>query len=86
MELMATINGFDLLMLAVGYFGGFFITKKSNKIKQTNFKYYGRWNVHNAHKLRFVTSLSEYNEDKLETTTNWETERKWTQDTWPLQS
>lgn len=42
MELMSTINGFDLLMLAIGYLGGFFITKKSNKIKQTNFKYYGR--------------------------------------------
>ena len=29
-----------------------------------------------AHNLRFVTSLSEYNEDKLETTPNRATERK----------
>jgi len=42
MELMSTINGFDLLMLAIGYLGGFFTTRKSSKIKRTNFKYYGR--------------------------------------------
>ena len=28
MELISTINGFDLLMLVIGYIGGFFITKK----------------------------------------------------------
>jgi uncharacterized protein YneF (UPF0154 family) len=42
MELMATINGFDVLMLVVGYLGGFFITRKPNKPKPTNFRYYRR--------------------------------------------
>jgi len=42
MELMATINGFDLLMLAMGYLGGFLMTRKSSKIKSTKFKYYRR--------------------------------------------
>ena len=32
MELMNTINGFDLLMLVIGYIGGFFITK--NEVKK----------------------------------------------------
>jgi|TARA_R110000744_G_scaffold339876_1_gene445003 hypothetical protein len=42
MELMATINGFDILMLAIGYLAGFFITKSQNKKKHNNFKYYRR--------------------------------------------
>lgn len=43
MELISTINGFDILMLALGFLGGLLTAIKPPKNrKNSNFKYYGK--------------------------------------------
>ena len=39
MEFMATINGFDFLMLAIGYLLGYLVGKSNKSTLPTNFKY-----------------------------------------------